>query len=114
MFNRSSKISHFEGLCFSSPTWTLSTNNKGSVNVFVHGSRPTAIKFKPKRNDTVNDIEQRSSSQSNSMQPDIDPKSMSTVADIVRRKNVLGNFRHNIIFWYQVEAFRDPKLLRIS
>ena len=30
------------------------------------------------------------------MQPDIDPKSMSTIADIARRKNVLGNFRHNI------------------
>ena len=97
-----------------SPTWTLPQNNKGSVNVFVRGSRRTAIKFLLKRNDIANDIEQRSRSQRNSMQPDIDPKSMSTVADIARRKNVLGNFRHNISFWCQVEACRCLKLLRIS
>ena len=93
-----------------SPTWTLTQNNNGSVNVFVHGSRRTAIKFLLKRNDIANDIEQRSRSQRNSMQSDIDPKSMSTVADIARGKNVLGN----ISFWCQVETCRCLKLLRIS
>ena len=42
-----------------SPTWMLVQNNKGSVNVFMHGSRRTAIKFLLKRNDIANDIEQR-------------------------------------------------------
>ena len=102
----------FSRVSLFSRTWMLPQNNKGSASMFVHGSRQTAIKFLLKRNDIANDIEQRSRSQRNCMQPDIDPKLMSTVADIARQKNVLGNFSHNISFWFQVEACWC--LLRIS